>query len=177
MVLQVGAPFVQAGCRFFSVNFVPPTDVSVDEMIVRFSGRSMHTVKMRCKPTPQGYKIFAFCDAGYSFLYYSRADSIVGVTLIRGLSPTSSAVAHLTRTLPHSSYRFNIYMDNYFSNISLFKHPRGLQIGACGTVRPSSKEYPRCLKVEKSDRCLWNTFSVVDQAVLAIVWIAILLWK
>ena len=91
--------------------FVPSTDVSVDGMIARFSGCSMHTVKMRCKPTPQGYKSFALCDAGYtySFLYYSRADSFVGVTPIRGLSPTSSAVVHLARTLPHSSYRFNIY--------------------------------------------------------------------
>ncbi|KAF8947600.1 hypothetical protein BGZ47_008492 [Haplosporangium gracile] len=61
-------------------------------------------------------------------------------------------------------------MDNYFSNIFLFKHLRDLQIGARGTVRPSSKEYPGRLKVEKSDQHPWKALSgvVVDQAVLAI---------
>ncbi|KAF8949484.1 hypothetical protein BGZ47_000025 [Haplosporangium gracile] len=130
---------------------------------------------MKCKPTPQGYKIFALCGAGYTypFLYYSRTDSIVGVTPIRRLSSTSTAVVHLARTLPYSSYRCNIYMDNYFTNIPLFKHLRDLQIGACGTVRPSSKEYLGRLKGEKSDQHSWNTLSgvVVDQAVLATVWI------
>ncbi|OAQ22383.1 hypothetical protein K457DRAFT_143467 [Linnemannia elongata AG-77] len=48
----------------FSTFYIPSTDVSVDEMIVRFSGRSSHTVKMKCKPTPEGYKIYALCEAG-----------------------------------------------------------------------------------------------------------------
>ena len=58
----------------FTKYYIPATNVSVDEMIVRFSGRSAHTVRMKGKPTPEGYKILALCQAGYtySFLYTSR---------------------------------------------------------------------------------------------------------
>jgi len=86
----------------FTRLFLPSTDVSVDEMIVRFSGRSKHTVKMKCKPTPEGYKIFALCQAGYtySFLFYSPFDSIIAVTKLPNISITSSAVAHLAKLFP-----------------------------------------------------------------------------
>ncbi|KAG0005724.1 hypothetical protein BGZ80_005403 [Entomortierella chlamydospora] len=98
----------------FSRYYVPSTDVSIDEMIIRFSGRSAHTVRMKNKPTPEGYKILSLCHAGYTFafLYTSRIKSIVGVEAIPGLSATFSAVVHLAQILPHSRLPFNIYMDN-----------------------------------------------------------------
>jgi hypothetical protein len=43
----------------FSNVYIPSTDIPVDEMIVRFSGRSSHTVIMKYKPAPKGYKIYA----------------------------------------------------------------------------------------------------------------------
>lgn len=46
-------------CRYY----VPKTSVSVDEIIVRFAGRSQHTYRLKNKPTPVGYKILALCDA------------------------------------------------------------------------------------------------------------------
>src|SRR5258706_903004 len=49
-------------------------DVSFDEMMVPFSGRSRHTLKMKNKPISEGFKIWALCDHGYlwDFLLYSR---------------------------------------------------------------------------------------------------------
>src|SRR5438477_55219 len=43
-------------------------------MIARFSGRSAHTVRIKNKPTPEGYKILSLCDAGYTytFIFTSR---------------------------------------------------------------------------------------------------------
>ncbi|KAG0350903.1 hypothetical protein BGX24_007986, partial [Mortierella sp. AD032] len=46
--------------------YTPRSNVSVDEMIVRFSGRSAYIVSMKNKPTPEGFKIFSLCDAGYT---------------------------------------------------------------------------------------------------------------
>ncbi|CAB4425429.1 unnamed protein product [Rhizophagus irregularis] len=53
---------------------VPSSNISVDEMIVRFLGRSTHTVRIKNKPIPEGYKILFLCDAGYtySFIFTSR---------------------------------------------------------------------------------------------------------
>lgn len=153
--------------------YVPSTNVSIDKMIVRFSGRSGHTVRMKGKPTPEGYKILALCDAGYtySFLYTSRIKSIVGIKKIKQLTLTSSAVVHLANSLPPSR-TFNIYMDNYFSNVPLFTYLRGLKIGACGTVRINSTDYPKLLKVSKAEKMQWNKLSgmVVNNQVLAVVW-------
>lgn len=144
-------------------------------MIVRFSGRSAHTVKMKCKPTPEGYKIYAPCESGYtfSFLYYSRIKSVTGVPPIEGLNATSAAVVKLAKALPHTKYPFNIYMDNFFSNIPLFKHLRDLKIGACGTARINSRQFPASLKVDKKAKYDWDTLSdvVVDNTVLAVVWV------
>ncbi|CAG8696248.1 10246_t:CDS:2 [Dentiscutata erythropus] len=39
--------------------YIPASNMSLDEMIVHFSGRSAHTVRMKFKPTPEGYKILA----------------------------------------------------------------------------------------------------------------------
>ncbi|CAG8748962.1 13951_t:CDS:1, partial [Racocetra persica] len=46
--------------------YIPSSNVAVDEMIAQFSGRSIHTVRMKSKPTPNGYKILSLCDSGYT---------------------------------------------------------------------------------------------------------------
>jgi hypothetical protein len=40
-------------------------NVSFDEMMVPFSGRSRHTLKMKNKPISEGFKVWALCDHGY----------------------------------------------------------------------------------------------------------------
>jgi hypothetical protein len=58
----------------FKAYVVLGQDVSFDEMMVPFSGRSKHTLKMKNKPIKEGFKIWALCDRGYlwDFLFYSR---------------------------------------------------------------------------------------------------------
>lgn len=167
-------PLTTRLAKDFTRYYIPSTNVSIDEMIVCFSGRSAHTIRMKGKPTPEGYKILTLCEAGYTyaFLYTSRIKSIIGIEKIPGLSLTSSAVVHLAKTLPYSTRTFNIYMDNYFSNVRLFKFLCGLNIGACGTVRINSADFPEPLKVSKSEKLDWNKLSgvVVNNQVLAIVW-------
>ena len=47
--------------------FLPSTNVAIDEMMIRFLGRSAHTIKMPNKPICLGYKVLAVCDAGYTY--------------------------------------------------------------------------------------------------------------
>jgi hypothetical protein len=37
---------------------------SVDEMMIRFGGRSSHTARLKNKPIKEGYKILVVCDSG-----------------------------------------------------------------------------------------------------------------
>ena len=59
----------------FQQYYFPSTNLSYDEMMVSFEGRSMHIVKQPNKPIDHGYKIWGLCDHGYTwaFLFYSGA--------------------------------------------------------------------------------------------------------
>ncbi|CAG8749260.1 16797_t:CDS:2, partial [Acaulospora morrowiae] len=84
--------------------YVPCSQVSVDEMIARFSGRSAHTVRMKNKPTPEGYKILSLCDAGYiyTFIFTSRVEKNTDIEPVVGLNETGRLVWHLVKQLPHT---------------------------------------------------------------------------
>jgi len=47
--------------------YFPFSNVTVDEMMIRFGSRSYHTYRMPSKPITEGYKVFALCDIGYTF--------------------------------------------------------------------------------------------------------------
>jgi len=135
-------------------GFLQSTNVAIDEMMIRFQGRSAYTNKMPNKPISLGYKILALCDAGYTFDWEltSRITSFASSKQIKKpypLSPTSSAVLQMLTTLPYRTHFFTAYMDNYFSNIRLFARLLDFGIGVCGTVMCSSKDFPPCLNVNK----------------------------
>jgi Transposase IS4 len=153
--------------------YIPDENISVDEMIVRFSGRSAHTVRMKSKPTPEGYKIYALCDRGYTctFLPTSQIRENCEVMRIEGINKTGEIIIHLVTQLPGRGRSFNIFMDNFFSSIALYKWFRENGVGACGTVRISSKDFPRALQFGKGTRMDWNVQSAVDiDGVLAFFW-------
>src|SRR4051812_19117801 len=129
-------------------------------MISRFSGRSSHTFRIKNKPTSQGYKILSLCDFGYtySFIFLSRVNYHPDIETIPGLNKTSCEVWHLIEQLP-SNKSFNIFMDNFFSNINLFNFLRNKKFGACGITRTNSTKFPKILKIKK--RLDWNTLSGV----------------
>jgi len=172
--------------RRFQLYVLPASQVAVDEMMVRFTGRSQHTVRMPSKPIPEGYKIYALCDRGYTYAwaYSSRVDSFLGFDkpfpgphpkgpdnpLV--LSPTSRMFFWLCQSLPSKEHRFTVYCDNYFSNVPLFKALGIFGITCCGTARPNSAGYPAALKINKHQSELeWGTMAgeVVDD-VLCIIW-------
>lgn len=149
----------------------PSSNVSIDEMIARFSGRSAHTVRIKNKPTPEGYKILSLCDAGYTytFIFTSRIQKHPEIQQVSDLSKVGNEVYYLVSQLPVENKSFNLYMDNYFSSIKLFKYLREKKIGACGTVRTNSTNFPQILKTNK--KLDWDTLSgVVVDNVLAILW-------
>lgn len=51
--------------KSFKEVVTPASQVTIDEMIIRFTGRSKHTIMMRGKPTPVGFNVLALCDRGY----------------------------------------------------------------------------------------------------------------
>ena len=164
----------------FQRYIIPASNILVDAMMVRFTGRSSHTDMRRAKPIPQGYKMLALCERRYtfSFLFTSPVDKFYHLNILydgpsrQSLSPTSCAVFQLLSSLPSESHRFILYYDNDFSNISLFIALREYSIAACGTVRPISAVYTVRFKIDKRKKCLaWNTLTAVAIGpILAVLW-------
>jgi hypothetical protein len=99
-------------------------------MIVRFGGHSQHTYRLKGKPTPVGFNIFALCDSGYTFAFLleSRVSEPSELTdkntdKDERISMTGRKVLFLVEQLPFQRLVFNVYMDNYFSTVPLFKKP------------------------------------------------------
>ncbi|GJJ71558.1 V-type H+-transporting ATPase 16kDa proteolipid subunit [Entomortierella parvispora] len=150
--------------------YTPASNVSIDEMMIRFSGRSAHTVRMKNKPIAEGVKIFSLCDAGYTYTFIpsSRVQS-VRIEKVPGLTQTGNIVNHLVQQLPQSPH-YRVFMDNYFTSVKLFQHFRNLGIGACGTVRRQGG-VPKELCVDKNAKLDWDTRSgVVVGGVLVVFW-------
>jgi hypothetical protein len=152
--------------------YVPSSNVSVDEMIIRFSGRSTHTVRIKNKPTPEGFKVLSLCDSGYTFTFLPTSRVVPSdVPKINGLNQIGCQVYFLVEQHPYCQYPYNVYMDNYFSNVPLFQHLRRNGIGACGTVRKTASGFPKELKLDKNNKLDWDVRSgVVVNGVLAFFW-------
>lgn len=121
---------------------LPATDIAVDEMMVHFTGRLVHTQCIPGKPIPCWYKIFALCQNGYTynFLFTSRIYSIAGLDTALyncpfSLKKTSKIVYQLAFSSPCGSHRFIIYKNIYLSNIRLLNTLTTVGIGAFGTTR------------------------------------------
>ena len=81
--------------------YIPSSQVSIDEMMIWFSGRSEHTFWMKNKPTPKGYKIMSLCERGYTFTFTFESHIMANneVPSISGLNKTGSLVSYLATQL------------------------------------------------------------------------------
>ena len=118
-----------------SMDFwLPGSEVSVDEAMVRFAGRSVHTVHLPSKPIPIGMKVWCIAQAGFmiGWFWHSKGRGPQGCLqeipeslypLYQGLANTQAVVFALLLKLPRtppSLYGYYVYMDNLFSTAQLF---------------------------------------------------------
>jgi hypothetical protein len=91
--------------RFYKAaqkHYIPGSNLSVNKIMVRCFGRTLHTYKIPNKPIKQGYKIFALAEHGYiwTFSWSSRQLGIEEMFKWPGLTPTGSMVVELIERLP-----------------------------------------------------------------------------
>jgi hypothetical protein len=97
------------------------------------------------KPIKQGYKIFALADNGYVWWFQlsSWRYRIAKLDKHKDLTAIGSIVLQMAHLLPkiNQSY-FVLYLNNYFTSISLFSKLRAKNIGAIGIARPLGIDFP-----------------------------------
>ena len=127
--------FIKSSCTYM----VPGRDVSVDEQLILFKGRSRHSMSIGTKAAGYGFKIYSLCVEKYlyNFLFTSKTSKISLLKRTKGLSDSSSVVLQLAKSLPQP-YSHMVYMDNFFTNVKLYTALKELGIGACGTAKNGS---------------------------------------
>jgi hypothetical protein len=153
---------------------IPATECAVDEMMIRFHGRSKHTVRMPKKPIKEGFKVFAICQGGYTYnlRFTSPKTGIAELQHYPGLATTQSVVLDLAKSVPYDLYDFTIYMDNLFTTVPLLEMLRENNIGGAGTTWVH--HFPKQLQVLDEKTTRWN--DLAGGAVPGIDFVAGLEW-
>ncbi|RKK10605.1 hypothetical protein BFJ66_g16165 [Fusarium oxysporum f. sp. cepae] len=133
--------------------YLPGTNLTVDECMIPFTGRSKETTLVKNKPTPVGFKVWVIAQQGFflQWLWHVKPSPYTAVIVNlptlkplgkRGklrteipLSNTQSVVVHLVKRLLPQTY--HLFTDNLFSSPQLFRLLRQLGFGATGTARPN----------------------------------------
>ena len=134
--------------RFLEV-YQPHCEVSIDEAMIPFQGRSTLKQFMPAKPIKRGIKVWCRADAHNGYMcevqvYTGKSDSAES-----GLG--KRVVLDLARRLEGKKY--HLYFDNFFSSVSLLDALLGKGLYACGTARQNYRDFPDALKMNgKSQR-------------------------
>ncbi|KNB06171.1 hypothetical protein FOXG_19591 [Fusarium oxysporum f. sp. lycopersici 4287] len=175
--------------------YLPGTNLTVDECMVPFTGRSKETTLVKGKPTPVGFKIWVIAQQGYflQWLWHVKASPVTAVTVkleaptpygkkgkIRTeipLSNTQSVVVNLLKRLITQTH--HVFTDNLFSSPQLFRLLRQLGYGATGTARPNCgitteiKQIKETGKLPNGKQLLLNRVYLIptkDKQVFQIAW-------
>ena len=110
--------------------------MSIDEMMIRSHSRSQNTVKMPSKPIKKDYQMWALSERVYmsNFIYTSPPHGTGELQSHPDLTDLGSMVAQLGELFPKDVEFPPLYLDNYFTSISLFRLLRDRGIGATETI-------------------------------------------
>lgn len=168
-------------CSFY---WIPSTNLTVDEVMLKFEGRTCDKVTIPGKPIPTGFKLFALGDSGYIYNWECTKPGLaeglvtakknVSISIPNSaqttlLNPTQSVVIRLVECLKiyvQKGLSFHLFLDNLFvcwkSAIALKE--RGIAV--TGTARKSATGYPpRLLQLKRLNRGLiWGALqaSIVE---------------
>ncbi|KAF6780535.1 hypothetical protein CMUS01_16827, partial [Colletotrichum musicola] len=124
--------------------YTPGSGLTVDEAMIRFTGRSVETTTVPNKPTPVGFKVWVLAQKGYClrWLWHVHGQGPYGLVpqarpawgdeeaKMAALTPTQRVVTTLVALLPVAEY--HVFLDNLFASVKLFRALRRQNIGATG---------------------------------------------
>jgi hypothetical protein len=160
-VFQAAEPWSDHIQKVSAEFYTPGTNVTVDECMVPFTGRSKETTLVKGKPTPVGFKVWVIAQNGFflRWLWHVKESPYTAVIIklpkeqsqlqpqsqsqgkkrkpkeYIALSNTQSVVIHLYKMLPKATY--HVFTDNLFSLPNLFRTLRETGYGATGIARPN----------------------------------------
>ena len=115
--------------------YSPHSQLSVDEAMIPFKGRSSMKQYLPMKPVKRGFKVWGMADAYlYDFNVYT------GATGEREKALGEKVV--LTLSEPLRGKHHQLFFDNYFTSITLLDKLLARGTYGCGTTRTNRKNFP-----------------------------------
>lgn len=130
----------------FTEMYQPHCEVSVDEAMIKFQGRSSLKQYMPLKPVKRGIKVWVLADShnGY-FRKFEVYSGKKGDSTEKGLG--ARVVKSLTSELHGKNH--HVFFDNYFTSVNLLEDLLEDGLYACGTARKDRRGFPEMLKKAK----------------------------
>ena len=116
-------------------------DVSVDEAMVKFQGRSALKQYIPNKPVKRGIKVWVLADSNNG--YFHTMQVYTGKTNTPEKQLGARVVKDLTRSLAGKHH--HVYFDNFFTSVKLLEDLEKDGIYACGTARTDRVGFPEAL--------------------------------
>lgn len=139
-------PMIDALNKIFPEAYRGTRELSVDESMIKFNGRSTIKQYNPMKPIKRGYKLWCIADQKGYILKYSVYQG-KNETLEQEFDKYNlgeRVVLKLTK--PFWKQQRIILFDNYFTSITLLERLKNEQTLACGTIRNNRKGMPQNLK-------------------------------
>ena len=133
-------PVIDAICSKSKTLYNPGENISVDEAMVKFKGRSSIKQYQPLKPTKRGFKVWCRADSTNGYI-----DNFVVYTGKSGDGPTTNlghkVVMEICKDILGKGY--HVYCDNYFTSIRLAADLLEHGTHLVGTTRPDRIDFPR----------------------------------
>ncbi|KAE9522328.1 hypothetical protein AGLY_017274 [Aphis glycines] len=138
-------PMIDSLNKTFSEAYNGTRELSVDESMIKFKGRSSIKQYNPMKPIKRGYKLWCIADQkGYilNFSIYQGKNEALEREF-EDFNLGERIVLKLTK--PYWKQSRLIFFDNYFTSIILLERLKTEQTLACGTIRSNRKGMPNNL--------------------------------
>ena len=129
--------------------YAPAKEISVDESMIPFKGRTGILQYLPKKPNKWGLKAWGLADAksGYMWNWSLYLGKEKVAAMYKDVGVAHRVVVSLAQPLYHR--RHVLYMDNFFTCGPLFRELAQNGMGACGTIRLNRKGIPDSVKAAK----------------------------
>ena len=133
--------------KFKSVYY-PHCEVSIDEAMIPFKGRSSMKQYLPLKPVKRGFKVWAMANATNG--YMCDFNVYTGATAGRETALGEKVVLPLSESIMERHHQ--LFFDNYFTSVNLLSTLLNNGTYACGTIRTNRKQYPAEISEETKKR-------------------------
>ena len=135
----------------YQMVYAPSGNLSIDESIIKFKGRTVIRQYLPNKPTRWGIKQFILCESatGYALKIITYCGKGT-LEVLPGYTFTESVCLSLLDDYVGAGH--TVFTDNFYTPPELYKALKRRLTGACGTVKINRKGMPASLKAAEMDK-------------------------